>query len=190
MNRNDFLAILFIGILIVAGLWAVIPSIGLAIAIARGMATVPLGLRETVIVIFIACGGVGAIGGAVVATSKIAEKRRSAFLALCACGEWFIADSIGDLYLEHHSPIEKTLFQGLASLAFALAGGLWSTEKRMLRAVSILLFLAPSLALLLKLLGPEPQMTFHGWRLAVLVAAPLIMAAIYIGLTEFGYLKE
>lgn len=53
MDRNDVLAIFAIGILIVVGIWVAIPAVGLAVALAKGTATVPLLLREIIVVVAI-----------------------------------------------------------------------------------------------------------------------------------------
>src|SRR5690242_17844815 len=107
MNKDELLEellpIIAVGTLVIVA----IPAVGLAIAIAKGTVIVPLILTETIIVLAIGGGAVGVTRGAVSTVSTISKKRRSAFVALCSCGEWFIADAVSELYLENHSAIEK-----------------------------------------------------------------------------------
>ena len=184
------LTVITIGLLCVIAIVSAIPAVGLAVAIAKGTVTVPLILRETIIVVAIGGGAVAGTAGAVATASKISKKRRSAFIAFCACGEWFIADALSELYLEHYGAIEKILFKGSASLAFALAGGLWSEARWLRRSAAIVLFLAPSLLVALKILASEVPITIHGFRLYVLLAAPAALMGLYITLYSFGILEE
>jgi hypothetical protein len=190
MDKNELPAIICIGILAVVALVVIGPSIGLGVAIAKGTATVPLMLREAIIVVAIGGGAVGATAGAVTTVSKISEKRRSAFIALCACGEWFLADAMSELYLAGHTEIEKILFKGSASLAFALAGGLWSTPRWPQRLIAAVLFLAPSLMVALKALTSKIDIRFQGYQLYLLLAVPALLAGLYITLFTLGYLRE
>lgn len=196
MPQND-LDTRSLAILIAVALGVSIPAGGLAVAIADGHVIIPHLLSEGLIAVFVAGGGITVTAGAIYGASRIPKKRGSTFIALCACGDWFIADSIGDLYLAGHSDLEKNLFKFCASVAFALAAGLWSkaseplnTSRFGFRCAAIVLFAIPTLLVALRLYFFGAEFTFHGAKLIVLLVAPAALALFYIGVFAMGVVKD
>lgn len=190
-QKEAIVLIVIVAAAAVAVAWIVAPAIGLTVAMARGLVPVSPRLATITMIVVTTGGGVAAAGGAVAAASKIKKYLGTIFLLACAFGEWIIADTIADLYLE--KPIggtDKNILKGCMACIFWLAGHLWKVKGWKARVGAVVLFLVPSSLLGWKAYVGEVYMTSHGVQLYLLIGAPIALAALYIVLSANDLLRD